>query len=108
MAGEHVAVLASGVVRSVKNDPTQRILPLQPTLLALASPSLPNSAVKTGSDCNALPVEPARTRRPSTYVGRSCYMGKSGRPAMSQAYTSRKKVRKRDVEYIEVEVSDAV
>ncbi|KQZ34310.1 hypothetical protein [Massilia sp. Root1485] len=35
MEGEQAAMLAAGVVRSLKNDPTQRIVPLHPTLLAL-------------------------------------------------------------------------
>lgn len=37
MEGEQAAMLAAGVVRSLKNDPTQRVVPLHPTLLALGS-----------------------------------------------------------------------
>ncbi len=35
MEGEQAAMLAAGVVRSLKNDPSQRVVPLHPTLLAL-------------------------------------------------------------------------
>jgi integrase len=35
MEGEQVALRAAGVARSLKNDPTQRTVPLHPTLLAL-------------------------------------------------------------------------
>ena len=33
--GEQAAMVAAGVVRSLKNDPSQRVVPLHPTLLAL-------------------------------------------------------------------------
>lgn len=35
MDGEQAAMLAAGVVRSLKNDPSRRVVPLHPTLLAL-------------------------------------------------------------------------
>jgi hypothetical protein len=35
MDGEQAAMLGAGVMRSLKNDPSQRIVPLHPTLLAL-------------------------------------------------------------------------
>ena len=35
MDGEQAAMLAAGVVRSLKNDPSRRVVPLHPTLLSL-------------------------------------------------------------------------
>lgn len=144
MEGEQAAMLAAGVARSLKNDPTQRIVPLHPTLLALgfvefveqrrqeAGPNamlFPSSLPEPGGKAPMLgrAYEQAFLRYVRDELGFGHGFGNHSfrhqledrirdaqRPGhkwpagMSQAYTGRKKVRKQDVEDIEVEGSESV
>ncbi len=71
MEGEQAAMLAAGVSRSLKNEPTQRVVPLHPTLAALGFVDFVQSRRCDGANAMLFPSSLPRVGGKNPILGRA-------------------------------------